>query len=163
MIKNKWITKFVKDNYKKMSDREIATECKVNYVTIFNIRKKHSLERSDAFNHARRILSGHIGGTNTQKRYNLTGENNFNWRGGISKNKTHYCNVYKNKYPEKYKSRRITRNAIKRGDLIRLPCEVCGIKKTEAHHKDYKKPFDIQWLCPKHHRELHLRKSLITT
>jgi peptidoglycan L-alanyl-D-glutamate endopeptidase CwlK len=44
---------------------------------------------------------------------------------------------------------------IKRGLLIPYPCEVCGKKKVEAHHDDYNKPYDIRWLCFKHHREYH--------
>lgn len=49
-----------------------------------------------------------------------------------------------------------TKMRIRRGLLIKQPCEVCHItEKVEAHHKDYNKPYDITWLCFKHHRELH--------
>lgn len=47
-------------------------------------------------------------------------------------------------------------NAIKRGDLKRLPCEICGRKKRiHAHHDDYTKPLSVTWLCPIHHGERH--------
>lgn len=39
--------------------------------------------------------------------------------------------------------------------IKRKPCEVCGNPKTEAHHDDYEKPFEIRWLCFKCHRKLH--------
>jgi len=54
-----------------------------------------------------------------------------------------------------------TRYRILRGMLIKQPCEKCGEIKVEAHHDDYDKPFDIRWLCVKHHREHHIleRKS----
>lgn len=49
--------------------------------------------------------------------------------------------------------------AIKRGQLVRLPCEACGdTKKTDAHHDDYSKPLDIRWLC----RSCHLRHHALT-
>lgn len=56
-------------------------------------------------------------------------------------------------------ARYTTGNAIKAGLLMRLPCEICGTtEKVEAHHHDYMKPFDIKWLCKKHHDDCH--KSL---
>jgi len=58
-------------------------------------------------------------------------------------------------FPEKIKARNAVCNAVRDGRLIRQPCEVCGKIKVEAHHLDYKKPFEIQWLCPYHHREQH--------
>lgn len=46
--------------------------------------------------------------------------------------------------------------AIKSGRLKRMPCEVCGESKSEAHHHNgYDKEhwLDVQWLCRKHHLE----------
>ena len=57
------------------------------------------------------------------------------------------------KYPGKYKARMKLSNAIRNGKLIKYPCW-CGEEKVEAHHKDYRKPLDVQWLCRKHHMEL---------
>ena len=39
------------------------------------------------------------------------------------------------------------------GKVKRQPCEVCGAQPAEAHHEDYSKPLDVEWLCPTHHRE----------
>lgn len=54
-----------------------------------------------------------------------------------------------------------TYHAIRSGKLIRKPCEKCGELKVEGHHDDYTKPYDVRWLCGKHHREHHIleRKS----
>lgn len=43
--------------------------------------------------------------------------------------------------------------ALKRGDLKKLPCEVCGEILVEAHHSRYDRPLSVNWLCRKHHRE----------
>lgn len=52
--------------------------------------------------------------------------------------------------------------AIERGRIIPQQCRRCGAEKTEAHHEDYSKPFEITWLCkPCHgarHRELNEKK-----
>lgn len=44
---------------------------------------------------------------------------------------------------------------VKKGLLIKKPCEVCGKKKAVAHHDDYNKPLDVRWLCHKHHMQHH--------
>ncbi len=31
-------------------------------------------------------------------------------------------------------------------------CSDCGETKVEAHHEDYSKPLDVEWLCKKHHK-----------
>ena len=55
--------------------------------------------------------------------------------------------------PERRHARNLAQSAIRRGKLKRLPCEVCGIKKAESHHDDYTRPFEIRFLCNKHHKE----------
>ena len=47
------------------------------------------------------------------------------------------------------------KSAIKAGLLKRLPCEVCGNEKSQAHHEDYSKPLDVVFLCDKHHKLRH--------
>jgi hypothetical protein len=64
-----------------------------------------------------------------------------------------YQHTRRTKFPEKYKARQAVANAIRDGRLVRQPCEVCGSLNVEAHHDDYSKPFDVRWLCFKHHRE----------
>ncbi len=45
--------------------------------------------------------------------------------------------------------------ALRTGRLKRMPCEVCGETKAQAHHDDYSKPLDVRWLCQKHHLQHH--------
>jgi len=46
--------------------------------------------------------------------------------------------------------------AVASGTLTRGPCAVCGALKVHGHHGDYSKPLDVVWLCPPHHRQLHV-------
>lgn len=57
--------------------------------------------------------------------------------------------------PQKVSARHKVKDAIKRGDLVRLPCAYCGDLKTDAHHDDYNKPLDVAWLCRKCHLGAH--------
>lgn len=57
----------------------------------------------------------------------------------------------------KLATRRITKNAIKKGEIKVKPCEKCG-EKAEAHHVNYKDPYDLKWLCDLHHRNEHATK-----
>lgn len=46
-------------------------------------------------------------------------------------------------------------NALRDGILKREPCLFCGRKDVHAHHRDYAKPLEVVWLCPKCHHRLH--------
>lgn len=50
----------------------------------------------------------------------------------------------------------VVQKAIKQGLLNRLPCQICNEVPAQAHHEDYLKPLDVQWLCVKHHNERHV-------
>jgi ribosomal protein S27AE len=51
----------------------------------------------------------------------------------------------------KRKARRKVATEIEAGRLKRLNCEKCDAVKTDAHHKDYTKPLDVNWLCRRCH------------
>lgn len=57
--------------------------------------------------------------------------------------------------PKTAYARQVVRNEVKRGRMIRKPCEVCGESYTHGHHDDYDKPLTVRWLCPVHHTEWH--------
>lgn len=59
------------------------------------------------------------------------------------------------KYPEKEKARRAV-SYYKRRGIIKPPkaCQRCKAKgRVEAHHDDYSKPLQVQWLCFICHRK----------
>jgi len=45
--------------------------------------------------------------------------------------------------------------AIRNGHLNRMPCQVCGVEKSYAHHEDYDKPLEVIWLCQPCHKQRH--------
>ncbi|KKN53617.1 hypothetical protein LCGC14_0600480 [marine sediment metagenome] len=63
--------------------------------------------------------------------------------------------IYQKKHRLQCNVRMQTRRAITAGKLERKSCSVCGAENTHAHHDDYKKPFEVIWLCPTHHGEKH--------
>lgn len=67
---------------------------------------------------------------------------------------------YAARHPKKCKVHKIVGRAIKAGKIERGDCMVCGAANAHAHHDDYDKPFDIKWLCHKHHVEYHQQQKL---
>lgn len=62
-----------------------------------------------------------------------------------------YDRKYKKSNPLKIRATNAIRYAVRNKKLIPKPCEVCGTRKSEAHHEDYSKPLEIIWLCSYHH------------
>jgi hypothetical protein len=97
--------------------------------------------------------------------YPLTGENNPNWKGGVSLNYgerfSAYMKMYRKKHPEKQKARDAVKSALRAGRSVKGPCAMSECKDTrvQAHHADYSKPLDVVWLCRPHHDELHANIS----
>jgi hypothetical protein len=60
------------------------------------------------------------------------------------------------KFPEKNAARIKLREAVKRGEVSRGSCEVCGtIERIDGHHTDYSRPYDVRWFCRFHHLKIH--------
>ena len=58
-----------------------------------------------------------------------------------------------------YECHKAVGRALKRGDLVKQPCQVCGATdettRIDAHHEDYSKPLEVDWLCRSHHMRFH--------
>jgi hypothetical protein len=63
--------------------------------------------------------------------------------------------VWRKEDARRDKCHRAVSRAILNGTITRLPCEVCGSEKSQAHHEDYDKPLDVMWLCAQHHCDRH--------
>ena len=67
----------------------------------------------------------------------------------------------RSKYPEKTRSRRAVSNAMRDGRLFKPDsCERCDSRPRGAHHADYSKPLDVDWLCRPCHGAEHGRRWL---
>ena len=64
------------------------------------------------------------------------------------------------KNPEKYKARQEVLKALRKGTLVKKPCEVCGDVYSQAHHDDYSNPLKVRWFCQKHHDELKQKGAI---
>lgn len=87
-----------------------------------------------------------------------SGSNNPNWKGGITGTAPYYrANkaAYRRSHREKHLAHKAVQTAVARGKMIRQACQVCGVKNAHAHHRDYSKPLDVEWLCKTHHEETH--------
>ena len=62
---------------------------------------------------------------------------------------------WKDAYPERRKAQNLIAREIKKGTIKKMHCFTCGAEKTEAHHPDYSRPFDVVWLCSHHHKLAH--------
>jgi len=60
----------------------------------------------------------------------------------------------------KVKARSFLRHSVRVGKISKLPCQICGNKKSQGHHEDYSKPLEVVWLCQTHHSDLHKQKRI---
>ena len=64
--------------------------------------------------------------------------------------------AYRKRNPKKTKAHAIVARAIRSGNLVKMPCEECGSDKDiHAHHNDYSKALNINWLCSSCHTLWH--------
>ena len=68
-----------------------------------------------------------------------------------------YHKVYtqQTKARTKFLIRQLTCAKIRKGELVRELCSICGDKNTQMHHENYLKPFKVTSLCFQCHKLLH--------
>lgn len=87
-------------------------------------------------------------------------EENRRWYRSNGSDYKNYMQNYRVNNPEKYHAHNEVGKAVLSGRLKRGVCVVCGSDKVHGHHKDYSKPLEVTWLCPKHHAQEHARLKL---
>jgi len=70
-----------------------------------------------------------------------------------------YTKSHRTKNRDKYIARTKVGNALRSKKLVKLPCQICGDDKSEAHHPDYSKPLEVQWVCKFHHTQIHKQEA----
>ena len=92
---------------------------------------------------------------------NMRGENNGNWRNGISRNNYYYKKIQVARYPERIRARQRVHYHKKQGNITPGTCEMCGTDKSiEAHHPDYSEPLEVVWVCSVCHRQFHKKEKV---
>ena len=83
-------------------------------------------------------------------------ETNRRWRETNRDRVNEIAKRYNANNKDKLRVRRIVRDAVADGTLVKGECEI-GIDcrgRIESHHDDYSKPLEVRWLCRKHHSKL---------
>ena len=60
-------------------------------------------------------------------------------------------------WPEAHRCRSKLRSALLTNKIKKEPCKICGNPNIVGHHEDYSKPYDVIWVCRKHHYQIHYR------
>lgn len=78
-----------------------------------------------------------------------------------------YISEYRARNPDKYKAHCAVSNAVRDGKIVKPDvCPECNCKtrsiEMHAHHTDYSKPLDVDWMCARCHATRHPRILLLT-
>ena len=80
------------------------------------------------------------------------------WAREHPEKKAQQVKVYAERHPERYIAKCMVASALRRGELIRQPCSICGDPRSQAHHPNYAEPLNVIWLCKRHHTEIHSKE-----
>jgi hypothetical protein len=133
----------IKELINLKNNQELCEHFGVSLSILTNALQKHGIKREAAALAAVRAAAH-------------TGEKNFNWKGGISKDGAHYSALQRQRYPERKHARDAVYRALKEGRLTKpATCQQCGKPCTpEGHHKSYEEDqwLKVDWLCGGCHR-----------
>ena len=128
-----------------MNNDELCEYFKTTPTNLINTMQKHKIRRDK-------------NKVTERKREVMSGENNPNWQGGISKDGARYSAIQRERHPEHKRARDAVYRAVRKGTLIKPDkCEECGKETTDlqGHHESYEPEhwLDVEWLCRKCHRK----------
>lgn len=68
-----------------------------------------------------------------------------------------YLKKYRKDNPEIYSAQSKLGNAVRDGKIEKpdVCCECGKVKRLVGHHRDYSKPFEVDWMCQSCHKRWH--------
>lgn len=66
-----------------------------------------------------------------------------------------YDKIYRIEKSGQAHANSLVSSALRQKRLKKLPCQICGNTRAEAHHPDYSRPLEVVWLCRVHHCAVH--------
>ena len=120
------------------NNREIAKQRSKDW---YEKNKKYALERQQKY---------YI--ENAEERLKYQKEWRHTESGCDSRRRSNYKMYYK--HHDRTLCRDRFKKAVKKGWIVRKPCEICGDVKSQGHHEDYSQPYEVRWLCDTHHKEV---------
>lgn len=128
------------------TNEQLCEQFNVSIETLRNTMQKYNIKRDSE------VLK-------QERKERMTGENNPNWDGGVSKDTARYLRIQRERHPEHKHARDAVYRALKSGALIKpLNCEDCNeIKPLSGHHEDYlpENWLKVKWVCRICHRKRH--------
>ena len=111
-------------------------------------RKFCSLSCASAFNYTDRL----------SHRWTVAEAKHVSVLGGLASGGHNKIDVhYRHRHPERARAHRMLNYRVKKGLIVRQPCERCGAtERINGHHDDYSKPLAVRWLCTYCHRAHHM-------
>lgn len=96
-----------------------------------------------------------VGGDFCSRTCKNSGKYNPHYKGGQLSNYEYKLRAIQ-KNPQRFLAMQEVQTAVRNGTLVKPNhCEICPETKIEAHHTDYTKPLNVQWLCRYHHDKAH--------
>lgn len=83
------------------------------------------------------------------------------WRAKNAAKRKAYSHKYRAENRDKIRAREAVKRALRKG-VLRKPdnCQRCGnLARVQAHHHDYAKQLDVEWICQGCHGKEHRRAA----
>lgn len=129
--------------HKQMKDGYL-NKCKICTMNDSNENRKANVEYYKLYDRARANLAHRV---KARKEYAKTEAYKIS------------CKKRNKKWIENNKEKRaahvILNNRLRDGKIKKENCKLCGSNKSQAHHKDYSRPLDVQWYCASCHKFKH--------
>lgn len=140
--------------------RAVCRECGVEKDGS-EFRKNHRQGPMEAWNFRHCKACAHayyLARRNDPAKYSALMESSRAWKENNPERHAELAREYRRRHPDQVIAQNRLNYAIRKGRVVRLPCEVCGTDdRVHAHHKSYKPEdwYNVRWLCYVCHKLEH--------